>query len=166
MCLKPTNYIKHTSKHETIKCWKVIRLEKGNNGTTVTAKTAYIRKTIPQAVIEGEKLFYPSRVNWCKGGMTPTEFYINAYRIQGERTNIDEGYIHSYKFLDDAIKECRERDPFLGIAIEGDYAVVECEIPSDTDYWEGRTAGGTFCYASDSIRFVKFIYSKTEGYVS
>jgi len=68
--------------------------------------------------------------------------------IDHNQHSIGEGFIHSFKNKDDAIK----------IAKRWTYIdVVECIIPAGTYYFEGRNNGLTDGYASTQLKYVKVV---------
>ena len=68
--------------------------------------------------------------------------------------DIKDGYFHSYKTKDQAIRGAYE---FTGPAIDVTY-VYECIIPKGTYYFEGIHSGGHQGYASKKIIVKKKIY--------
>lgn len=132
MCLWTKQRTSRCAK-EPIKCYKVLREEKG------MLLTPYQDKQVGNDILSGEKNLYPFKV--VHEDFTGWSKHLDTFPIHS-------GYIHAFMTENTAMNEAKSW---------GSHTVVyECEIPVGVEYFEG--VYGDIC--AHELKFIRKVYDK------
>lgn len=125
MCLWTKNWVNEPSVSDKgIKCYKVIKLGEKHFLTPVQGTR------IADKVVNGDRPFKATCQNIPWRNLVRLDMYTNQY------VYLEHGYIHAYHRLSSAKKFCKDfercykKTPKL--------LIYRCEIPADTEYFDGR----------------------------
>ena len=155
MCLLTTNKKVRVSK-EDIVCYKIVK-KKGDRFVTPFREAA-----ISSSIIAGTENF-KGKVDEFKrnlyGDPKIPNVYVNYAYSRKKNYKVEDGFVHTYKNLSDAIKLMKY--DYIAYAMEDDeeLRLFKCIIPKGCKYYAGKTWGKDESYASKEIKFVEEMYT-------
>ena len=125
-----------------IVCYKMIGKKISQSSGIESYFTPFTKAWVDKRIIHGTLDFTPNPLT----------------RRQRECSSclIAEGWIHTYKTLDGALKAVRCYFSHEGYILE----VYKCVIPKSTRYFEGEDQFSAPAFASDKIRFIEKVSSE------
>lgn len=155
MCLLISNKKVRVAKDDIV-CYKIVK-KKGDRFVTPFRETE-----ISYNIIAGTENF-KAKVDKIRrdlyGVPKIPHVYLNYGRSRQKNYKVEDGFIHTYKNLPDAIRLMKY--DYIAYAMEDDeeLRLFKCIIPKGCKYYAGKTWGEDESYASKEIKFVEEIYT-------